>query len=114
MKETFTVIMYAAGLFVLYLVIKNWNKIFPQSGSASDSTNNALESLARSISSKKTTCELRDANGNVVTISGSSDDPQFQKMCSIQPEAPVYVYGYPYTFSRRRGHHGGHHGGEDE
>ena len=109
MKETFTALMYIAGLFVLYLVIMNWKKIFPDSDSGSAVSNNTLESLARSISNKKTTCELVDANGNMITITGSSDDPQFQKMCTIQPESPVYVYAYPYTFRRR--HHGGHHGG---
>lgn len=52
-------------------------------------------------------CELKDAYGRTVTITGKSDDPQFQRMCQSQVNQPVYLYGYPYTFIRfwRPRHH---------
>lgn len=52
-------------------------------------------------------CELRDAYGRTVTITGNASDPQFQRMCQSQTNQPVYVYGYPYTFIRfwRPRHH---------
>lgn len=59
-------------------------------------------------------CELMDTNGRIVSITGKSDDPQFQQMCNSQSNQQVYVYGYPYSFVSFRGghgHHGGHGGG---
>lgn len=45
-------------------------------------------------------CELRDAYGRIVTITGDPNDPQFRSMCQTQVNQPVYIYGYPYTFLR--------------
>lgn len=56
-------------------------------------------------------CELRDAYGRTITITGHANDPQFQQMCQYRSTQPFYVYGYPYTFFRFRGRHGGGHGG---
>lgn len=45
-------------------------------------------------------CELRGADGRLVTITGKSDDPQFQRMCQLQQNQQVFLYGYPYYFIR--------------
>lgn len=45
-------------------------------------------------------CELKDAYGRTVTITGDPNDMQFQRMCQLQTNQQVYVYGYPYTFIR--------------
>lgn len=56
-------------------------------------------------------CELTDAYGRTITITGDHSDPQFKAMCQLQQNQQVYLYGYPYTFIRFHGggHHGGHH-----
>lgn len=56
-------------------------------------------------------CQLTDAYGRTITISGNSNDPQFQQMCRNSNNQPFYVYGYPYTFLRFNGGHHGDHGG---
>lgn len=45
-------------------------------------------------------CELKDAYGRTVTITGKANDPQFVSLCQRQQNQQVYVYGYPYYFVR--------------
>ena len=45
-------------------------------------------------------CELKDAYGRIVTITGKEGDPQFERLCKQQTNQQVYVYGYPYYFIR--------------
>lgn len=56
-------------------------------------------------------CQFTDVNGKIITITGKSDDPQFQNLCQLNQNQSVYVYGYPYRFigfNRHHGHGGGH------
>lgn len=73
-----------------------------------------ISSLDNNDNNDEVKCELRDAYGRIITITGNANDPQFQQMCQYRTNQPFYVYGYPYTFFRfrgGRGHHGGGNGG---
>lgn len=103
MKEIASGLGIIIGIIVLVALGKNWNKIFPASTSISNSS-----TLGNAM-----TCTLRSATGNLITISGNSNDPQFVNMCqNSYPNQPYYIYGYPYYFITRR-RHGGNHGNGD-
>lgn len=93
MKDILIALAIVVGAMFLLFGIKNWDKWFPRTNS---------DGSGRRITSDDTEvkCELRDAYGKTITITGHSDDAQFQNMCKQQPNQPVYVYGYPYYFLR--------------
>lgn len=83
-------------LFVLAVIVILILWFMPEKGSG----------ILISEDSNEVKCELKDSNGRTITITGSSDDPQFERLCQQQQNQQVYVYGYPYYFIRR--HHRPH------
>lgn len=96
MKEILSAFGIIIAIIIIVAVIKNWSRIFPPATPSTivDTTDDELK------------CEVRNANGQVVTISGKGDE--FERICTqSKVNQPVYVYGYPYYFVRywRPRHH---------
>lgn len=91
------------GLFAVAIVVILYMRFAnTQSGKTGYNTPNS--------NPNEVTCELVDASGKTITITGDASDPQFVNMCrNQQPNQLVYLYGYPYRF--RRFHGGGHDNG---
>lgn len=106
MKEILSGIGIVVGIIILIAIGKNWNRIFTPSKLPA---NNLVSG------NNEMTCTLRGASGNIITIAGSSTDPQFVNMCRNSfPNQQYYVYGYPYYFINTRRHRWHHNGNGDD
>lgn len=111
-RDILTGVVASIAIILLIVVISNWEKIFGASNVPAEVNSDGTTTPQ---DTNETKCELKDAYGRSIIITGKSDDPQFQLLCQQKQNQQMYVYGYPYYFvGFHRGHRGGHggHGGD--
>lgn len=108
-----------AGIAIIVFFIVGYKKGWFNNPSTTTNTNPSTPGSRQADLSSTTSdtykdgdlrCDLRDAYGRTITITGSG--PEFENLC--RQTIPTYYYYYPYTYwiwtGGRWGHHGGHGG----